>query len=62
MEKFQSDDKRLEILSTSKPMPGHLNHQAISIMSALGVPDEAFEKLHQLTVRTTHMHTHTRTQ
>ncbi len=42
MWKFESDHNVLEILSHSKYLPGHLNHQVIAIMSSMGVPDLAF--------------------
>ena len=49
--KFDSPDRRLEILGHSKPIRGYLNHQVISIMSTLGVRDETFLVLQKKTVR-----------
>jgi hypothetical protein len=42
MDKFYSSHTNIEICSWSKPIPAHLNKQAITILSALGIPDEVF--------------------
>ncbi|KAM5569729.1 RNA-dependent RNA polymerase 6 [Rosa sericea] len=42
MNKFESDHTTLEICSWTRFQPGFLNRQIITLLSALGVPDEIF--------------------
>ena len=42
MRKFESPHCRLEVLQTSRPQPVFLNHQLITLLSSLGIPDEVF--------------------
>jgi RNA-dependent RNA polymerase len=42
MNKFSSSAEVVEVVQFAKPIPAHLNRQVISILSALGVPDEVF--------------------
>ncbi|KAL1294551.1 hypothetical protein HN51_055332 [Arachis hypogaea] len=44
MRKYDSDNSKLDVLSCSKFQPCYLNRQLISLLSTLGVKDEAFEK------------------
>ncbi|KAK8567431.1 hypothetical protein V6N13_105398 [Hibiscus sabdariffa] len=44
MEKYESDNTKLDVLSWSKYQPCFLNRQLITLLSTLGVPDHAFEK------------------
>lgn len=47
MEKFESDHKTLEIVSYTHSLPLHLNRQAITLLSAAGVPDDVFIALQE---------------
>jgi RNA-dependent RNA polymerase len=41
--KYESDNTKLDVLSSSKYQPAYLNRQLISLLSTLGVPDRVFE-------------------
>ncbi|CAG8557141.1 10331_t:CDS:2, partial [Ambispora leptoticha] len=43
--KFESPDCELEIIKGSTFIPAYLNRQAITLLSALGVPDEIFTEM-----------------
>ncbi|KAK8567430.1 hypothetical protein V6N12_006018 [Hibiscus sabdariffa] len=43
MEKYESENTKLDVLSWSKYQPCFLNRQLITLLSTLGVPDRAFE-------------------
>jgi RNA-dependent RNA polymerase len=45
MEKFQSPDKNLEVITHSRFLPAYLNRQVIPLLSTLGVPGSAFMDL-----------------
>jgi ERCC4-related helicase len=45
MKKFDSTHPSLDVLNIAEAFPCYLNRQVIMILSALGVPDSAFEKL-----------------
>lgn len=45
MRKFETDHRSLDVLNISEPFPCYLNRQVIMILSALGVPDSAFDHL-----------------
>ena len=45
MKKFETDHPSLDVLNIAEAFPCYLNRQVIMILSALGVPDSAFEKL-----------------
>ncbi|CAN1846087.1 RNA-dependent RNA polymerase 2 [Linum perenne] len=47
MLKFESDNRMLNITKCSDAMPCYLNREIISLLSTLGVRDEAFEALQQ---------------
>ncbi|XP_066293027.1 uncharacterized protein [Branchiostoma lanceolatum] len=51
MEKFSSDHDNIEICSESHPARLYLNRQIISILSALGIPDEVFRYLQDAQLR-----------
>ncbi|TYH90144.1 hypothetical protein ES332_A13G029600v1 [Gossypium tomentosum] len=44
MEKYESENTKLDVLAWSKYQPCFLNRQLITLLSTLGVPDYAFEK------------------
>nr|KJB79013.1 hypothetical protein B456_013G029000 [Gossypium raimondii] len=44
MEKYESENTKLDVLAWSKYQPCFLNRQLITLLSTLGVPDRAFEK------------------
>ncbi|KAF5442827.1 hypothetical protein F2P56_035445 [Juglans regia] len=51
--KYESDNTKLDVLAWSKPQPCFLNRQIITLLSSLGVKDQAFRKrqkkaIHQL--------------
>jgi hypothetical protein len=62
MKKFESDNRRLFILSYSKHIAGNLNHQIISILSTLKVSNESFQKLQRRAVHCARAHSRTHTQ
>jgi RNA-dependent RNA polymerase len=45
MEKFQSPDKNLEVITCSTFLPAYLNRQIITLLSTLGVPGSVFKQL-----------------
>ncbi|XP_068642476.1 RNA-dependent RNA polymerase 6-like [Aristolochia californica] len=45
MDKFRSNHRMLEVVSWSYFQPGFLNRQIVTLLSALGVPDDVFEKM-----------------
>nr|AJA90770.1 RNA-dependent RNA polymerase 2 [Ephedra trifurca] len=45
MLKFNSDNRTLDVLNWSKPLPCYLNREIIILLSTLGVPDESFQSL-----------------
>ena len=45
MNKFNSPNRSLDVLNIAEAFPCFLNRQIIMILSALGVPDSAFESL-----------------
>ncbi|XP_066292674.1 uncharacterized protein, partial [Branchiostoma lanceolatum] len=47
MIKFTSSDENIEICMTSHPARLYLNRQVITILSALGVPDQTFQMLQE---------------
>ncbi|CAH1273336.1 Hypp5087 [Branchiostoma lanceolatum] len=47
MKKFSSRDENIEICMTSHPARLYLNRQVITILSALGVPDQTFQMLQE---------------
>ncbi|CAH1273341.1 Hypp5090 [Branchiostoma lanceolatum] len=47
MKKFWSRDENIEICKTSHPARLYLNRQVITILSALGVPDQTFQMLQE---------------
>lgn len=44
MSKFESENRKLDVLAWSKYQPCFLNRQLITLLSTLGVPDRSFEK------------------
>ncbi|RIA90179.1 RNA dependent RNA polymerase-domain-containing protein [Glomus cerebriforme] len=48
--KFESDHNVLEVIRCSSFIPAYLNRQAITLLSALGVPDKVFIELKDLQV------------
>ncbi|XWS64066.1 hypothetical protein CRYUN_Cryun06bG0155200 [Craigia yunnanensis] len=44
MSKYESENTKLDVLAWSKYQPCFLNRQLITLLSSLGVPDNAFEK------------------
>ncbi|KAL0480226.1 RNAi component RdRP [Acrasis kona] len=46
MQKFTTDHYQLEIVTPARVNACHLNRQAITLLSTLGVPDESFQALH----------------
>ncbi|XVF43431.1 hypothetical protein PTKIN_Ptkin02bG0039600 [Pterospermum kingtungense] len=44
MSKYESENTKLDVLAWSKYQPCFLNRQLITLLSTLGVPDQAFEK------------------
>ncbi|XVE91802.1 hypothetical protein REPUB_Repub01dG0043000 [Reevesia pubescens] len=44
MSKYESENTKLDVLSWSKYQPCFLNRQLVTLLSTLGVPDQAFEK------------------
>ncbi|GBB90957.1 hypothetical protein RclHR1_18010003 [Rhizophagus clarus] len=49
--KFESDHNVLEVIRGSKFISAYLNRQTITLLSALGIPDEVFIELKDLRVR-----------
>ena len=49
--KFESNHNELEIVRGSTFISAYLNRQAITLLSALGIPDEVFIDLKDLQVR-----------
>ncbi|KAJ4732920.1 RNA-dependent RNA polymerase [Rhynchospora pubera] len=43
MNKFESEHTTLEVVSWTRYQPGFLNRQIVTLLSALGVPDEVFD-------------------
>ncbi|XP_078177742.1 RNA-dependent RNA polymerase 6 [Carex rostrata] len=51
MDKFHSDHTTLEVVSWTRYQPGFLNRQIVTLLSALGVPDQVFDRMQDSMVR-----------